>query len=88
MKIKVNKKTYDVLEFTNNKKEIENFMGEDAIIQTRMRGVGFTAEYDYSVDTLRDRVWLTPGVRILKDQNGDTFWINDDAYNALFGKKG
>lgn len=77
-----------ISEYTNNKKEIEDFIGEDTVVQTRMRGVGFTADHDYAVDTTRDRVWFTPGTRILKDKNGDTFWINDDAYNALFGKKG
>ena len=61
MRVKANNKIYDVLEYTNNKKEIEDFMGEDTVVQTRMRGVGFTADHDYAVDTLRDRVWLTPG---------------------------
>lgn len=87
MRVKANNKIYDVLEYTNNKKEIEDFMGEDTVVQTRMRGVGFTADHDYVVDTLRDRVWFTPGTRILRDQNGDTFWINNDAYITLFGKK-
>ena len=87
MKVKANRKTYDVLEYTNNKKEIEDFMGEDTVVQTRMKGVGFTASHDYAVDTIRDRVWFTPGTRILRDQNGDTFWINNDAYIELFGKK-
>ena len=54
MRVKANNKIYDVLEYTNNKKEIEDFMGEDTVVQTRMRGVGFTADHDYAVDTTRD----------------------------------
>ena len=53
-----------------------------------MRGVGFTADYEYEVETTHERVCFYPGTRILRDQNGDTFWINNDAYIALFGKKG
>ena len=87
MRVKANNKIYDVLEYTNNKKEIEDFMGKDTVVQTRMKGIGFAADYEYAVDTLRDRIWFTPNTRILRDQNGDTFWINNDAYIALFGKK-
>ena len=87
MRVKANNKIYDVLEYTNNKKKIEDFMGEDTVVQTRMRGVGFTADYEYGVETTHERVWLSPDARILRDQNGDTFWINNDAYIALFGKK-
>ena len=88
MRVKANNKIYDVLEYTNNKKEIEDFMGKDTVVQTRMKGIGFTANYEYGVDTTHERVWLSPDTRILRDQNGDTFWINNDAYIALFGKKG
>ena len=88
MRVKANNKIYDVLEYTNNKKEIEDFMGEDTVVQTRLRGVGFTTHHDYVVDTTHERVCFYPGTRILRDQNGDTFWINNDAYIALFGKKG
>ena len=87
MKTKANKKIYDVLEFTNNKQKIEEFAGKGSVVRTRINGVGFTAKHEYAVDTLRDRVWFTPGTRILRDQNGDTFQINNDAYIELFGKK-
>ena len=87
MKVRANKKIYEVLPFTDNKKKIEEFAGKRSIVKTRIDGVGFAANHDYAVDTLRDRVWFTPGTRILRDQNGDTFWINNDAYIALFGKK-
>ena len=88
MRVKANNKIYDFLEYTNNKKKIEDFMGEDTVVQTRIKGIGFTAEYNYVVDTTHERVCFYPGTRILRDQNGDTFWINNDAYIALFGKKG
>lgn len=87
MRVKANNKIYDVLEYTNNKKEIEDFMGKDTVVQTRIKGIGFTADYKYGVETTHERVWLSPDTRILRDQNGDTFWINNDAYIALFGKK-
>ena len=32
MRVKANNKIYDVLEYTNNKKEIEDFMGEDTVV--------------------------------------------------------
>ena len=34
MKVKANKKIYDVLEFTNNRDEIENFAGKGSIVKT------------------------------------------------------
>ena len=36
MKVKANKKIYDVLEFTNNRDEIENFAGKGSIVKTRI----------------------------------------------------
>ena len=87
MKVRASKKIYDAMSFTNDKDKIEEFAGKGSVVKTRIDGVGFTAVHDYAVDTLRDRVWFTPGTRILRDQNGDTFWINNDAYIALFGKK-
>ena len=54
MKVKANKKIYDVLEFTNNRDEIENFAGKGSIVKTRINGVGFLAQHEYAIDGARE----------------------------------
>ena len=88
MKVKANRKIYDVLEYTNNKKKIEDFMGEDTVVQTRMRGVGFTAKHEYAINGAQDSFWLSQDAIAIKNSRNEVFWMPVTTYNEIFGKKG
>lgn len=88
MKVKANKKIYDVLEFTNNRDEIENFAGKSSIVKTRINGAGFLAQHEYAIDCAREAFWITPETVVIKNSQEQIFCMPKATFNEIFGKKG
>lgn len=87
MKVRANKKIYEVLPFTDNKKKIEEFAGKRSIVKTRIDGVGFAANHEYAIKGAIDTFWLTPDTIAIKNSKNEIYYIPRNTFNEIFGKE-
>ena len=75
------------MEFTDDKKKIEKFAGNNSIAKTRIEGIGFTATHEYAIDGARDIFWLTPDTIAIKNSKNEIYYIPRNTFNEIFGKE-
>lgn len=91
IKVKANRYTYEVLEFTTDKDVINEFVGYDCIVSTHVESIGFNSEYYHEITyKTTDDKWVKaaflPELILLKRSDGQITLILDSVFNVIFNR--